>query len=365
MPSSEASTRTPSSHNSFTCCTSDTLPVLPACSNCTDTVVHLQTHLAQLKRQLNRASTLLSTLGHTLPESDLELAFMPQEIIDLLIPYLTNPRTLINFCHALYPRLSHVSRAMYNVGTELGLPPQRVWPDFWFPVTFKHDPYSGLSLPTVSLDNPPLGIDTRPAREAVTRMVDLVNRYGGAGKLPIVSKAYIESVSSILPKRIDLYVGMMSGAVSEFRYQGEGYSDIVQAYARCGVQIRNLEVPYTVDMERMDVLKGLGISEVVDRVRVLRCFLASKLTWLRLMENSVYLEAIEFETCFNDSIEFGAVVDFIICAAKPNLRRITFEDRMQEQVKEARRGGLSKIGWTCEDGIGPIYGRGCVVWKKL
>ncbi|ORY52640.1 hypothetical protein BCR33DRAFT_711899, partial [Rhizoclosmatium globosum] len=270
MPSSEASTRTPSSHNSFTCCPSDTLPVLPACSNCTDTV----------------------------------------EIIDLLIPYLTNPRTLINFCHALYPRLSHVSRAMYNAGTELGLPPQRVWPDF--------------CLPTVSSDNPPR-IDTRSAREAVTRMVDLVNRYGGAGKLPIVSKAYIESVSSILPKRIDLYVGMMSGAV---------------AYARCGVQIRNLEVPYTVDMERMDVLKGLGISEVVDRVRVLRCFLASKLTWIHLMQNSVYLEAIEFETCFNDSIEFGAVVDFIICAAKPNLRRITFEDRMQEQVKEARRGGL-------------------------
>ncbi|KAJ3029572.1 UNVERIFIED_CONTAM: hypothetical protein HDU68_011786 [Siphonaria sp. JEL0065] len=294
------------------------------------------------------------------------------EVLDQVVPFL-DPKSLLTLCHAL-PRLKHISEAIYNIGSIFKMSLEYLWPDFWFPAEFT----AATDIGKKTLPRLPITPSSGQIHY-IAALAKLVTLYGGSIKIQAYSLEYLESIGALLPKAIHLYCAAAYHNTYTNYHGISPYESILKTLKKWNLQIEKLDVPYTEDSETayLDCAEFKNISQSVVS---LRCFIFGDGTPFPSKQLLEYkkLSRIEFDgddgyeipkNILSDCLEVVANHSALKCIVFENISAVqqySTEDYDSEFLENARsfKDELKKVGWTCYDGVGDIYGNACVVWEK-
>ncbi|KAJ3022364.1 UNVERIFIED_CONTAM: hypothetical protein HDU68_009180 [Siphonaria sp. JEL0065] len=296
---------------------------------------------------------------------------IPMEVLDQIVPFL-DAKSLITLCHTL-TRLKYISHAIYKVGSTFNMGLEYLWPDFWFPVKLRETKtIPKKKLPTCH----PIKLSRHQNRD-IALLTRLVSLYGGTIKVQAHSIEYLDSIRRLLPKTIDLYCGV--GQYSLYsKYEGtDSFESILVKLSKRNVLIRKVDVPYRVGGDETESYLDLPECKAsLQSITSMRCLFLGG--YNRFLKNQLldFQQLMQVEVDGDDDYRIPGETfdDFLDIAAKHgSLKRVVFEsiEKLRENydspfIANARnlKEGLEKIGWTCSDGVGDIYGNACVIWEK-
>ncbi|KAI9353556.1 hypothetical protein BDR26DRAFT_890041 [Obelidium mucronatum] len=307
---------------------------------------------------------------------------LPPEAMSRIVCYTTS-ETILPLCQAI-PSLHKLRSAIIETARAfpfLGI--SRIWPTFWFPVEFhqvNNNPCP--SNDTTALKGPPgppLFLSSRDL-SVIANLTRLLTRYNGVAKVQAYSIQHLESMTDLLPRVIDLYIGAESAdeyfrvpaAISTTNRRNDSYLDILTWIENLQNQqlqqvkhtvktlaIRMLDLP---SMENTGDMLAIAESNVGRQAEFWRCFDPSQ------FDEEVADRLEEFQNLKGIEFRFDLEMN---CSRKvidklpfmKNLKRVSFEvldEGGYQWIEE-----LGAIGWKVRFGeCDSFFGSPCVVWEK-
>ncbi|ORY25664.1 hypothetical protein BCR33DRAFT_747255 [Rhizoclosmatium globosum] len=265
---------------------------------------------------------------------------IPQELLDEIIPYLTEAIDLINFCHTLKALLP-IATVLYEAGTLLKQRPSRVWPRLDLSVNL--NPHLGLTDTSSHLPAESLKI--------MASLGSMHSRYGGSTHLRMFFFPidHLEALVPHISRKVSVEIESNPESVAKTAKLLQDNGKIVTT-ALWGT------VTHVTDIEKWVSPLSVLNPQKVEQIPVSMLSALKECTRLRMIEVSCNdIDDADFANslrdlnslrelhvnCFTSPNRRSEVIDVLAATV---LAKVTFEVNMDEDLSFREIGSLNLIG---------------------